>query len=191
MVTGITGWAKFMSQRLTRTALTSKGEQGPVQFRRPTGIFDGIFLKKADALAQGGVAGFALHDAEATSEAHDNEIGFDGIKIQIEQQLEQTGRGTEERHFTPPEVLLDHVKLPPELVEVFGGANALGNLETLEVAGKRAMVFDDAIKNAGALHDLMYFTFEAKMAQMWPVGFENVVWIPAGECNRIELGEGG
>ena len=136
MVAGVCGWAKLLREQLNCARLTAEGEQGEIEFGGAAGVRDGIFLEKADALAKRSLASLAVHDADSACESHDYEIGFDGVVIEIEEQLKQASGGPEERHFAAPQITLERVELPPELVEVLPDTNSAGDLEAFEISGE-------------------------------------------------------
>lgn len=136
MIAGVCGWAKSFRQQLAGAGLSSEGEQGEIEFGGAAGTRDGIFLEEADALTKRSLASLAVHDADSACESHDYEIGFDGVVIEIEEQLKQASGGPEERHFAAPQITLERVELPPELVEVLPDTNSAGDLEAFEISGE-------------------------------------------------------
>ena len=141
---------EFPDQQLARSALTAEGEQGEIELGRAAAIRDGILLKESDALAERRVAGFPLNDADTPREAHDDDVGFDRVVVEIEEQLQQAGGGTEERHFPALKVGLERIKTLPELFKVPCVANPVRNLKTFEVVGKRTAVANNLIEDTGA-----------------------------------------
>ncbi len=189
MVAGICGWTKPLGKQLGGTALTAEGQHGEIEFSGAAGIRDGVFLEETNALTEGPVADFAIDDAEAARETHDDEIRLHRVVIEIEEQLQEAGGGTEEGHFAVPEVGLERVEALPELVEVGRIANPAGNLKTFEVAGERTAVADDAVEHTGTLNDAGNLAAKAKVAKPGPVGGEDALRVATSKCCGVETSE--
>lgn len=181
---------KILDQQLPRSALTAESKHGEIEFGRAPVVRDGVFLEEADALTEGPLARFASYDADAAGKAHDDEVGFDRVVVEIEEQLQQAGGGTEERHFPAPKVGLERVEAPPELFKVPRVANPARNLKAFEVVSKRTAVTDDAVERVSALDDARDFAAEAEMAKPAPITAKDDVRVTTGEHGGVETGEG-
>lgn len=147
-------------------------------------------MEKADALAEGRIAGFPLNDADATCEAHDDEVGFDRVVVEIEEQLEQAGGGPEEWHLAAPEIGPERIEVMPELIELPDCLYPARNLKAFEVGGERTAIADDAIERVGALDDAGDFAAEAEMTKPAPIAGKDEARVTAGEHGGVETGEG-
>ena len=190
MVAGVGRGTEILGQQLARSALTAEGEQGEIEFGRAAAIRDGILLKKASALAKALVARFPLNDTDAPCNPHDDEIRFHRVVIEIEEQLEQTGGGTEERHFPALKVGLERIEALPELFKVLRVANPAGNLKAFEVGGERTAVADDTVERTSTLNDAGNLAAKAKVAKSGPVGGKYALRVTTGEDGGVKPGEG-
>ena len=96
---------------------------------------------------------FLRYDSESTTKPHHDEIGFDGIMIQIEQQLEKASGMTKKRHSSFLQVFPQRIKSFPKTFEVFRGIDILGNTETTEKLGEGTKLLNDLHKDASAFYD--------------------------------------
>lgn len=141
-------------------------------------------------MAERRVARFTIHDAKAAREAHDDEVGFDGVVVEVEEQLQEAGGGTEERHFAAPEVRLKCIEALPELFKVRRVANPAGNLKAFEVGGERTAVADDTVERTSTLNDAGNLAAKAKVAKSGPVGGKYALRVTTGEGGGVKPGEG-
>lgn len=183
-------WAEFLRQQSRRAALPAEGEQGKIQLSNPERPFDGILLEKADAFAERVVAGFPPHDTITPCEAHNDEIGFHGIVVEVEKQLQQTSGRAEERHLASTQIGLECIEALPKPVDVLRIADPAGNLEALKISGERTIVADDVVKRDGALDDAVDFSLETEVAELRPILLHKETGVPARQDTGVETSEG-
>ena len=180
MVARVGCGTKILRQQLPRSALTAEGEQGEIEFSRTARVRHGISLEETNTLTEGAISSLPIHDAEAAGKSHDDEVRFHRVVIEIEEQLQQAGGGTEEGHLAAPEVGLERVEALPELVEVGRIANPVGNLKTFEVGGERTVVADDTVERTSTLNDAGNLAAKAKVAKSGPVGGKYALRVTTG-----------
>ena len=189
MATGVGRRTKNSLQQLPRSCLAAEGQQGEIEFSRTARVRDGIFLEETNTLTEGAISSLPIHDAEAAGKSHDNEVRLYRVVVEVEEQLQEAGGGTEERHFAAPEVGLERVEALPELVEVGRIANPAGNLKTFEVGGERTGVADDTVEHTGTLEDAGNLAAKAEMAKSGPVGGKYALRVTTGEGGGVETSE--
>lgn len=145
MVTGIAGRTEFLRYQLACAGLPAEGEQNEIERGSAAGVRDGIFLEEAHGLTERVFTSLPLHYADPPSQTHDDEVGLHRVVIEVEQQLQEAGGGSKERHLAALQVTLKLIELQPKLAKVHRIPDPPGNPKTLEVDAERTVVADDAI----------------------------------------------
>ena len=132
-----------------RPFLFSEGQNHPIHGEGTALAGDPVFLEGTNGLPEGWNARFPGNNAPLMGHPHDDEIGLQGIVIEVDEQLQQAGGIGKERDLPPLEILLKGIKGGPEDLNVLCRPHPSRHPEGGEVTGKGTMLCLNVPEDAG------------------------------------------